>query len=70
MAWASNRNLSFFPTFSISLILLSLALLPFGMQASFPLWAIGTIFHLGFTLFVLSRWTNYTTFDIQHSNPS
>jgi len=63
-------KLSFFPTFSISLILLSIALLPFSIQASFPLWAIGTIFHLGFTLFVLSRWINHTTFDIQHSNPS
>lgn len=63
-------KLSFFPAFSISLILLSIALLPISMQASFPLWAIGTAIHLGFTLFVLSRWINHTTFDIQHSNPS
>lgn len=63
-------KLSFFPAFSISLILLSIALLPFSMRAAFPLWVIGAAIHLGFTLFVLSRWINHTTFDIQHSNPS
>lgn len=63
-------KLSFFPAFSISLILLSIAPLPFSMPVSFPLWAIGAAIHLGFTLFVLSRWINHTTFDIQHSNPS
>ena len=63
-------KLSFFPAISISLILLSIALLPVSMTASLPLWAVGTALHLFFTVFVLSRWINHSTFDVQHSNPS
>ncbi len=63
-------KLSFFPTFSISLILLAVALLPFAMALSHLLWIAGTAMHLGFTVFVLARWINHDTFAIQHSNPS
>lgn len=63
-------TLSLFPTFSISLILLSIAMLPFSGRGSLVLCIVGTALHLALTLLVLSRWINHTAFDIQHSNPS
>lgn len=63
-------KLSFFPTFSISLILLGTALLRYHPGLSLALWAAGAALQLGFTLFVLSRWISHTAFEIQHSNPS
>lgn len=63
-------KLSFFPTLSISLVLLSIALQPDNDGLSLALLAIGAPLQLGFTLFVLSRWINHTVFEIHHSNPS
>lgn len=63
-------KLSFFPTLSISLILLGIVALNFSRIASLLLWGAGTLLHLFFTLFVLSRWMTHTHFEIQHSNPS
>lgn len=61
--------LSFFPAFSVSLVLISIALLPFSAQASRAVWVCGMSAHLGLTLLVVSRWVNHT-FDVRHSNPS
>lgn len=63
-------KLSFFPTISISMILLSIAFIAPYKELSFVLFCIGVPLHLLFTLFVLSRWIDQTTFEIQHSNPS
>jgi tellurite resistance protein len=63
-------KLSFFPTISISLILLSVALHAIHHSISFLLFVVGALLHLCFTLFVLSRWIGQTTFEIHHSNPS
>lgn len=63
-------KLSFFPTFSISLILLSIALLHLSPSLSKGLWTVGTTLHLLFTLYVLSVWFNHTKFQIQHMNPA
>lgn len=63
-------KLSFFPTISISLVLLSIAFRSAQPELSFILLAIGAPLQLGFTLFVMSRWIGHTHFEIQHSNPS
>ncbi len=63
-------KLSFFPTISISLILLSIAFRSSNPILSFWLFALGAPLQLGFTLFVMSRWISHTHFEIQHSNPS
>lgn len=63
-------KLSFFPTISISLILLSVALLKAAPASSLALWMLGSILQLMFTLFVLSRWILGTHFEVVHSNPS
>ena len=63
-------KLSFFPTISISLILLSIAFRAECSTLSFWLFVLGAPLQLGFTLFVMSRWISHTHFEIQHSNPS
>jgi tellurite resistance protein len=63
-------KLSFFPTVSISLVLLSIAFRADQPTLSFWLFGLGAPLQLGFTLFVLSRWISHTVFEIHHSNPS
>jgi len=63
-------RLSFFPTFSISLLLVSIAFLPISDTVSFVLWIIGTALHLVLTLAVLSIWVQHEKFEITHMNPA
>lgn len=63
-------KLSFFPTISIGLILLSVAFRAEIPILSFLLFALGAPLQLGFTLFVMSRWISHTHFEVHHSNPS
>ncbi len=63
-------KLSFFPTFSISLLLLSVAFLKFAPEISKYLWAAGTIVHFIFTIKIVSIWIQHSKFDIKHMNPA
>jgi len=63
-------KISFFPTISISLILLSIAFLHTNSLLAEPLWLIGTSLHLIFTLYVMNAWINHDHFDIKHMNPA
>lgn len=63
-------KLAFAPTFSISLILLSIAFLHDSPGASFWLWTVGTVLHLLATLYVLSSWIHHTKYEIAHLNPA
>lgn len=63
-------KLNFFPTISIGLILLSIALLHHQLVVSRLLWMIGVALHLLFTLYVLSVWIHHTRFEIHHINPA
>jgi len=63
-------KLSFFPSISISFLLLSIAFLSVNQDVSYTLWVIGSILHLGFTLFVISSWMHHDTFQVGHINPA
>ena len=63
-------KLNFFPTISIGLILISIALLPHHKPLSLVVWAAGASLHLLFTLYVLSAWIHHTHFEINHMNPA
>lgn len=63
-------KLSFFPTFSISLLLLSIAFLPISMFISKYLWIFGVIIHFFFTIKIISIWIQHTKFEITHMNPA
>ena len=63
-------KIAFLPTFSISLILLSIALLSSNTAVSFWFWVIGTSMHFFFTLYILSSWVHQNKYEIKHLNPA
>nr|WP_243651358.1 SLAC1 anion channel family protein [Thiobaca trueperi] len=63
-------KLNFFPTISISLLLLSAAFLPLLPDLALGLWLAGTSLHLVFTLYVVNIWMHHEHFQIQHMNPA
>jgi tellurite resistance protein len=63
-------KLAFVPSFSISLLLLSIAFLHTLPDLSFWLWVVGSLLHLGITLYVLSSWIHHTKYEIAHLNPA
>ncbi|MCB1769138.1 MAG: SLAC1 anion channel family protein [Candidatus Competibacteraceae bacterium] len=63
-------RINFFPTASISLLLLAIAYLETAPGAAFWLWVAGAILHLGFTLAIFGSWIHHTHYDIKHANPA
>ncbi len=63
-------QINFFPTISISLILLATALLHSAPGPAGALWAAGASLHLVLTLYVLNVWIHHQHFDVQHLNPA
>ncbi len=63
-------KLNFFPTISVSLVLLSIAFLPIDIGMSRPLWLVGTGLHLLFTLYVVNVWIHHEHFQVHHMNPA
>lgn len=61
---------AFVPTFSISLLLLSVAYLDSARDFSFWLWSIGSLLHIGLTFYVLSSWIHHSKYEITHLNPA
>ncbi len=62
--------ISFFPAFSISLLLLAAAFLDIHSMASRTLWAAGVVFQSVLTLWVVSSWIGDNRYKIEHVNPS
>ncbi|MBK5963257.1 C4-dicarboxylate ABC transporter [Thiocystis minor] len=63
-------KLNFFPTISISLLLLAIAFLHLVPSVSLGLWLTGAVLHLLFTLYVVSVWIHHEHFQIHHMNPA
>ncbi|MCP4996229.1 MAG: C4-dicarboxylate ABC transporter, partial [Gammaproteobacteria bacterium] len=63
-------KLNFFPSISISMLLLSICFMPINMAITHPLWLAGTALHLIFTLYVVSVWMHHEHFEIHHMNPA
>ncbi len=63
-------KLHFFPTMSISLLLLATLYLRICPVLSSMLWTLGTVLHLLFTLKIISMWMQQNHFEIIHINPS
>jgi tellurite resistance protein len=62
--------ISFFPTLSISLLLLAVGYAEVSETVSLVLWAIGAAANFVFTLVVLSIWIRHTHFEIAHFSPA
>ncbi|MEE9351152.1 MAG: SLAC1 anion channel family protein [Thiotrichaceae bacterium] len=63
-------KLSFFPTISISFLLLSIAFLEINQTVTQFLWITGASMHLIFTLFVINSWMHHEHFKVNHINPA
>lgn len=63
-------KLNFFPTISISLLLLSIAYLHLLPGVSQVLWIMGACLHLAFTLYIVSAWIHHEHFQVHHMNPA
>jgi tellurite resistance protein len=63
-------KLNFFPTISISLLLLSLACLPVLPDVARLLWMVGAALHLITTLYVMNVWMHHEHFQVHHMNPA
>lgn len=68
--FAHPVKISFFPTFSISLLLFSIALLPIAQSVAFFVWVIGAAVHLAFTFVIISQWMKKSHYKIEHLNPA
>lgn len=63
-------KLSFFPTISISFVMLSVALLKYDKIYAEYFWILGTIGQFLLTLKIVSIWIQHTKFEISHMNPA
>ncbi|NBB71762.1 MAG: C4-dicarboxylate ABC transporter [Alphaproteobacteria bacterium] len=68
--WRHPVKLAFFPTISISLVLLGTATQVFHAGLGLGLWAVGTVAHLVATLAIVSMWINGEHFEAPHLNPA
>ncbi|RDH89503.1 MAG: C4-dicarboxylate ABC transporter [endosymbiont of Seepiophila jonesi] len=63
-------KMNFFPSISISLLLLSIVSLHMLPAAAEPLWLMGAVMHIGFTLYIMSVWIHHDQFETHHINPA
>ncbi|MFO7568322.1 MAG: SLAC1 anion channel family protein [Smithellaceae bacterium] len=63
-------KLSFFPTISISMLLLSIAAMNLVPGLSKGLWIIGTVIHFLFSVAVISIWIRHPSLEINHISPA
>lgn len=68
--WKHPVRLVFFPTVSISLLLLGAATLPFARGTALVLWGAGAILHLIIMLAVVSAWIGHRPFEEPQLNPA
>lgn len=70
LEWAHPVKMSFVPTLSIALIILSIAWFPYSAPYSKLLWLLGTALHLVLTLHVITQWMHHDKFELTHLNPA
>lgn len=63
-------KLSFFPTISISFLLLAVAFMAVSPSIGRVLWAIGAMSHLGFVLYIIGTWMHQGHFQVPHISPA
>ncbi len=68
--FADPVRMNFFPTISISLLLLSIAFLAINGGISRGLWLLGTTVHTFFTYQIIAIWMMHPKFEIKHINPA
>lgn len=67
--WAHPVRISFFPSSSISALLLSIAALNIDQTLSLILWVLGAGMHFLFIVVVITKWINNSRYQVEHLNP-
>lgn len=68
--WHHPVKLAFFPTISISLLLIATALRPLSMDLALGIWVVGMIGQAALTLAVISNWIGHRAFQTAHISPA
>lgn len=68
--WCHPVKIAFFPTVSISLVLLGTATQVFHAGVGLALWGVGAAAHLVATLAIVSMWINAGHYEAPHLNPA
>lgn len=68
--WAHPVKIAFFPTITISILLLAIAFLPHHQGLATVLWIVGTIGQGALTLSVVANWIGHRTFQTIHIGPA
>ncbi|MFD2174172.1 SLAC1 anion channel family protein [Rhodobacter lacus] len=68
--WHHPVRLSFFPTISVSMLLMSIGLMTVSRPAALALWSLGTALQGGLTLAVVTNWIGTRSFLHGHLNPA
>ncbi|PVZ68831.1 SLAC1 anion channel family protein [Pelagibaculum spongiae] len=68
--FAHPVKLSFFPAWSIGLLLLAGCLMPFSKELATALWVVGSLAHLILSITVINRWIYHPQFNLQHITPA
>ncbi|MDC7228246.1 MAG: SLAC1 anion channel family protein [Spirochaetales bacterium] len=63
-------KMSFFPTISVSFLLLANAFIEHNKKVSLFLWITGSAGHFVFTVIILTRWFHHDNFKIQQMSPA
>ncbi|MEJ1991752.1 MAG: SLAC1 anion channel family protein [Maritimibacter sp.] len=68
--WQHPVRLAFFPTFSISLLLIATAMAPHSMQLARSVWLVAVGLQGVLTLSVISGWISHRSFEVGHLTPA
>ena len=68
--WHHPVKLAFFPTITISLLLMATAIHGYRPDIAGPLWLIGTIGQGALTVMVISGWISHRAFEVGHLTPA
>jgi len=63
-------KISFFPAYTIGLMLLATALHPYQSQIALILWSVGAAGQLVLTLFLMNQWIHHTKTQVNHTTPA
>jgi len=68
--WSHPVKIAFFPTTSISVLLLAIAAMPYSLRVADTLWIIGAVLQAVLTLSVIANWIGHRSFQPVHLGPA
>ena len=68
--WSHPVKSAFFPTTSISILLLAIAAMPYSLRVADTLWIVGAALQAVLTLSVIANWIGHTQYQPMHLGPA